>query len=115
MKFLLDANIPPSLAEDFRGHEVFTTELLSNRNASKDSEIIQFTLENELILITKDFDFYHSFLQGRKPKKVILVKLGNMKIRELRSYFRRNLSKIIELFETSSMLILTPDEILTFE
>jgi predicted nuclease of predicted toxin-antitoxin system len=115
MKFLLDANIPPSLADELSEFEVFTTESLPKGNASKDSEIIQFTFENEAVLITKDFDFYHSFLQGRKPKRVVLVKLGNVKIRELRSYFRKNLPKIIELFETSSMLILTPNEILTFD
>jgi predicted nuclease of predicted toxin-antitoxin system len=115
MKFLLDANIPPSLAEELAGFEVFTSQSLPKGNASKDSEIIQFTIENEVILITKDFDFYHSFLQGRKPRKLILVKLGNMKIRELRSCFRKNLPKIKELFEKASMIILTPDEILTFE
>lgn len=115
MKFLLDANIPPSLAEELEEFEVFTSQYLPKGNASKDSEIIQFTLEKEAILITKDFDFYHSFLQGRKPRKLILVKLGNMKIRELRSYFRNNLPKIKELFESASMIILTPNEILTFE
>ncbi|MFL0682490.1 MAG: DUF5615 family PIN-like protein [Algoriphagus aquaeductus] len=115
MKFLLDANIPPSLAEELEEFEVFTTQSLPKGNASKDSEIIEFTLNHEAILITKDFDFYHSFLQGRKPRKLILVNLGNMKIRELRSYFRKYLPKIKELFETASMIILTPDEILTFD
>lgn len=115
MKFLLDANIPPSLGEEFSGYEVCFSNSLPKGNASKDSEIIQFALENELILITKDLDFYYSFLQARKPKKVILVKLGNMKIRMLRSYFRGNLTKILSLLETYSMLILTPTEIQTFE
>ncbi|WP_026951383.1 DUF5615 family PIN-like protein [Algoriphagus mannitolivorans] len=115
MKFLLDANIPPSLAEELFEFVVFTTESLPKGNASKDSEIIRFTLDQEAILVTKDFDFYHSFLQGRNPRKLILVKLGNMKIRELRSYFRKNLPKIIELFVTTSMIILTPEEILTFD
>ncbi|GMQ24893.1 hypothetical protein Aoki45_15750 [Algoriphagus sp. oki45] len=115
MRFLLDANIPPSLAEELGGHEVFTSQSLPEGNASKDSEIIKFTLDHDAILVSKDFDFYHSFLQGRKPRKLILVKLGNMKIRELRSYFRKNLPKIIELFVTTSMIILTPEEILTFD
>ena len=40
MKFLLDANIPPSLAEELEEFEVFTTQSLPKGNASKDSEII---------------------------------------------------------------------------
>lgn len=115
MKFLLDANIPPSLAEEFTGCEIFFSNSLPKGNSTKDSEIIRFTMENELILITKDQDFYYSFIQGRKPKKLILVKLGNMRIRELRAYLRLNLTEILNLLESYSMLVIAPDQILTFD
>ncbi|MFN3997733.1 DUF5615 family PIN-like protein [Algoriphagus sp.] len=85
MKFLLDANIPPSLAEEFSEFEVHLSSSLPKGNASKDSEIITYAFENELILITKDIDFFYSFIQSRKPQKVILVKLGNMKSSMMRT------------------------------
>lgn len=115
MKFILDANIPPSLAEEFSEFEVYLSSSLPQGNASKDSEIIKYALENELILITKDIDFYYSFIQSKKPQKVILVKLGNMKIRELRSYFRLNMEEILNHLNDHSMLILTQDQIQSFE
>lgn len=115
MKFLLDANVPPSLAEEFSEFEVILSNSLPMGNASKDSEIIKFALENELILITKDIDFYYSFIQSRKPQKLILVKLGNMKIKVLRNYFKSNKKKILHLLDGNSMLILTQEQIQTFE
>jgi len=111
MIFLLDANIPPSLQEDILEHQVIHVQSFTKGTATKDKEINDFSFENECLLITKDTDFYDSFLLIGKPPKLILVKLGNVRIRELRSYFRKNWKLIEELIQTHPLLILTKDSI----
>ncbi|WP_188440407.1 DUF5615 family PIN-like protein [Belliella aquatica] len=68
MIFLLDANIPPSLAEDISGHEVIHVSTFPKGTSTSDREIIDFSHQNNCILISKDSDFCDSFLISKKPK-----------------------------------------------
>ncbi|TVP47784.1 MAG: hypothetical protein EA341_12035 [Mongoliibacter sp.] len=111
MILLLDANIPPSLAEDISGYEVIHVNSFPLGTSTSDSEINEYCHQNNCILITKDSDFYDSFILLKKPPKLILVKLGNQKIRELRSYFRKNRELIESLISKHSLIILTPESI----
>jgi len=49
------------------------------------------------------------------PYKLILVKLGNMRLKELLAYFERNAAAIINLAEKHSFLILETDRIRILE
>lgn len=111
MEFLLDANLPPSLADDLIGHQVVHVISFPLGTSTRDSEINDYCHQNNCILITKDSDFYDSFILLKKPPKLILVKLGNQKIRELRSYFRKNRELIESLISKHSLIILTPESI----
>ncbi|MFC3417443.1 DUF5615 family PIN-like protein [Algoriphagus hitonicola] len=111
MKFLLDANLPPSLADDLIGHNVNHVLSFPKGTTTSDTEINDYCSSNDCILITKDSDFYDSFILHKKPPKLILVKLGNLKIKELRSYFRKNRELIESLISKYSLIILTPESI----
>jgi predicted nuclease of predicted toxin-antitoxin system len=111
MIFLLDANIPPSLAEDISGYEVIHVNSFPMGTSTSDSEINEYSFKNNCILITKDSDFYDSFILSKRPPKLILVKLGNLRVRELRSFFRKNWIQIQNLIKDHSLIVLTPDSI----
>jgi predicted nuclease of predicted toxin-antitoxin system len=49
------------------------------------------------------------------PKKLVLVKLGNMRLKELKGYFERNAGKLIELLEEHSFIILEAGKIRVLE
>jgi predicted nuclease of predicted toxin-antitoxin system len=115
MIFLLDANIPPSLADELSGHEVIHVSSFPHGTSSKDREINEYSFQNNCILITKDSDFYDSYLVSKKPPKLILVKLGNQRLRDLRFYFRKNWQLIEDLIKTHSLIVLTPDSIKVLE
>ncbi|WP_194774402.1 DUF5615 family PIN-like protein [Pararhodonellum marinum] len=111
MKFLLDANIPPSLADDLIGHWVEHVTSFPLGTSTTDGEINEYCYKNNCILITKDSDFYDTFVLFKKPPKLILVKLGNLRIRELRAFFRKNWDLIESLISKHSLIILTPESI----
>ncbi|WP_394355069.1 DUF5615 family PIN-like protein [Aquiflexum lacus] len=111
MIFLLDANIPPSLAEDIQGQEVIHVKTFPNGTSTRDGVINEYFALNNCVLITKDSDFYDSFMLKKIPPKLILVKLGNKRLRELRSYFRKNWNQIEKLITEYLLIVLTPDSI----
>lgn len=81
MKFLVDAQLPPSLARLLtdNGHDAIHTLSLPEKNFTSDQTINKISIREERILISKDSDFYHSFLLKREPYKILLVRAGNLK------------------------------------
>ncbi len=79
---------------------------LPEGNFTADSTINQISILEDRVPIIKDSDFYYSYVAARKPKKLVLVKLGNMRLNELKAYFERNAGQLIELLEDHSFLIL---------
>jgi predicted nuclease of predicted toxin-antitoxin system len=79
MKFLLDAQLPPTLSQLFidKGYECIHTLHLDLGNDTPDKAINTISINEQRILITKDSDFFDSFVIRKGPYKLILVKLGN--------------------------------------
>jgi predicted nuclease of predicted toxin-antitoxin system len=115
MKFIIDAHLPSSLITYFEGHNVIHTSLLLDGNFTSDKTIISLSISEERIVITKDTDFYYSFTTKRGPYKLVLVKLGNMRLKEIKGYFERNAKQLIALLEIHSFLILEPERIRILE
>lgn len=111
MKFLIDAQLPPSLKQLFidRGYSCLHTLDLELQNNTSDQDINLISVSQQLIVITKDSDFYDSFLLKQQPYKLILVKLGNTSKKELVQYFSDHFPQIIETIANESMLILSKD------
>lgn len=115
MNFIIDAHLPQTLATYFTGHDVIHTSSLANGNDTLDKQINDLSVQEKRVLISKDVDFYYSFISGRRPYKLVLVKLGNMRLKELKTYFANNTNRIIELLHDHSFLILEPTRIRVLE
>ena len=112
MKFLIDAQLPPSLKSLFiaHGHDCIHTLDLDLGNHTADKIINQISVTERRILITKDSDFFDSFLLKNEPYKLILVKLGNTSKRELIRFFKERFTEMIEKIEVEDMVLLTRKE-----
>lgn len=106
MKFLIDANLLLLLCSIFVEHDVLHTLQLPDGNNTSDTTLNEISMNEQRILITKDTDFYHSYMAVHKPYKLVLVKLGNMRLQDTISYFKQNLETINELIIDHSFLIL---------
>lgn len=69
MKFLLDAQLPPSLKQLFtdKGYDCIHTLDLEFGNDTPDKVINQISVAEHRILISKDSDFYDSFIIKNEP------------------------------------------------
>ncbi len=108
MNFLIDAQLPPSLKEVFisKGYYCIHTLDLELGNFTSDKTINAISVNEKLILITKDSDFYESFIIKNEPYKLILVKLGNTSRKELIQFFETYFTEIIERIKTDPMVLL---------
>ncbi|HEX7457141.1 MAG TPA: DUF5615 family PIN-like protein [Ginsengibacter sp.] len=111
MKFLIDAQLPPSLKQLFisKGYDCIHTFDLESGNDTTDKIINKISIEEERILITKDSDFYHSFVIKKEPFKLIFVKLGNTSKNDLLSFFSNKFSEIISEIEKEDMILINKD------
>lgn len=72
MKFLIDAQLPPSLKKVFilKGFDCLHTLDLDLKNKTPDSIINHISTTQERIVITKDNDFLESFTLKKHPYKI---------------------------------------------
>ncbi len=97
MKFIVDAQLPTKLCEILfeLGIESIHVEELSKGDEAADAEIVGYADKNDLFVITKDYDFYHSYMAISKPRKLLpMITTGNIRNRQLFDLFRVN-SKLI--------------------
>jgi predicted nuclease of predicted toxin-antitoxin system len=113
MNFLVDAHLPPALSQLLRtaGHDAIHTSELRDKNQTPDTVINDISAQQRRIVISKDTDFYYSHLLVGKPYKLLLVRTGNLRVRELRQLFQQHLPAIIQALETNSLVELDRSEI----
>ena len=106
MKFLVDAQLPVRLAIFLRsqGYDTLHTSDLAFKNSTSDGEINIISLREERVVITKDSDFFDSFMLRREPFKLLLITTGNINNLDLEILFAKNIGQLIELFQSYSLI-----------
>ena len=109
-KFLIDVNLPKHFGFFNSGNFEFVIDI---NGKWPDRDIWEYAKLNQLVIVTKDTDFYHRCLLANDDVKVIYLKLGNLLLRDLHLYFITNWDKIISHLEDSKMIIATTTTIET--
>ena len=114
MKFIIDAQLPKSLADFliYKGFDAIHTLDLPNKNFTDDAEIINFALQENRIVITKDSDFLDSHLLKSEPKRLLLIRTGNITNQMLLKILSNKLEMIVELLSESNLVEITKDLII---
>ncbi len=112
MKFLLDAQLPPSLKKLFidKGYDCIHTLDLELGNDTPDKIINKISVAEQRILVTKDSDFFDSLIIKNEPYKLIMVKLGNTSKQELIQFFNNRFDDIIEKIKAENMILLSKED-----
>jgi predicted nuclease of predicted toxin-antitoxin system len=108
VKFLVDAHLPPALCVLLQadGHEAVHASRLAAQNRTPDEVINELSLREQSVVISKDSDFYYSHLLYGKPWKLLLVRTGNIRARDLKALFQVHLPTIIASLEHNSLVVL---------
>lgn len=106
MKFIVDAQLPVSLANLLRKHglDVIHTKELPKANETSDAEINRISMAEERIVISKDGDFYDRYAATKEPFKLLHTKTGNITNAKLLDLFEKNLRTIISELEENDVV-----------
>ena len=117
MKFIIDAQLPIALCYllKHRGYAAIHTIELPDSNASTDKLITEISVNENRVVITKDNDFLESYLIKAQPKKLLLVRTGNIQNKVLLSLIDSNLNLIIEMLSRNNLVELTSTLIIEHE
>ena len=76
-----------------------------------DEEIWEYSKKRDLIIITKDVDFSNKIIVKNPPPKVIHIKVGNLKIKDLHSFLSSNWPTIERKIKKYKLLNVHKDKI----
>ncbi|WP_394330778.1 DUF5615 family PIN-like protein [Pedobacter psychrophilus] len=96
----------------YKGFDAVHTLDLPNQNFTDDNEILKFALEENRIVITKDSDFLDSYLLKSEPKKLLLIRTGNITNQMLLKIFSDKLEIITKLISESNLVEVTQNFII---
>jgi len=114
MKFLVDAQLPKALAEFLceKEYVAIHTLHLPDKNRTTDKQIIEISAKEDYIVIAKDDDFLQSHLIKNEPKKLILIKTGNIPNSKLLEIFSEHILKIESILSQNLLIEIHRDEII---
>ena len=115
MKFLVDAQLPKSLARFLRarGFDAIHTLDLPRQNVTDDDEITRLSVAEKRIVISKDSDFYDSYTARQQPYKLLYLTVGNISNRDLLDLFDKNLLLIVHSLQSGAVVELSRTAIIT--
>ncbi len=117
MIFIIDAHLPKSICKYFKalGHGALHTSDLPFGNATSDDWILEEAVRRDAVVISKDSDFFHSFLLHRKPSKLIMVKVGNLKLRDLKHLFEVQAETLALMLTDHDLIEIHPDQLVVLD
>jgi predicted nuclease of predicted toxin-antitoxin system len=117
MKFIVDAQLPKSLARFLKeqGFDTLHTLDLPLKNATGDNYINQLSIQEQRIVISKDSDFFDTFMAKQEPYKLLYLTVGNMRNNQLISLFANNLAMIIKELQNGSVVEINATTIITIK
>jgi len=114
MKFIVDAQLPKYLSDFIvsKGFNSIHTLELPDQNKTQDNLICRLAADEQRIVISKDADFLEWYLVKKEPPKLLIVKTGNIKNKELLEIFESQFNFVTELFSKHDLIELTRSEII---
>lgn len=106
MRFLVDAQLPPGLAQylEQHGHEAMAVRDAGLREAT-DAAIWSFAIAGDWVVITKDEDFAERALQAQNGPPILWLRIGNSTNRVLIAWLEPLLPFAITELEAGQRLI----------
>jgi predicted nuclease of predicted toxin-antitoxin system len=113
MRFIVDAQLPRKVTRWLSepGHDAIYNLYLPNKNNTQDAQIIALSMLEERIVITKDSDFYDSYILRQEPYKLLIITTGNITNTALIALLERNFEQLLTLLAENSVVEIDNKEI----
>lgn len=109
---LIDENLPASLATTLPVICSHATDLGAQPT---DHQIWQHAREQDWIVLTRDTDFFNRLILDGSPPKVIWVRLGNIRRKDLENLMTQLWPRISDLISKSDLVEVHPESLEAFQ
>ena len=106
MKFLVDEQLPHILADwlSEKGHDTVHVSALLTNTKIPDDYICERSMAESRVVISKDVDFFNTYLIKRQPYKLLYITTDNLRNRPLLDLFRMSFTQLLDLLENASVV-----------
>ncbi|MFN0201846.1 MAG: DUF5615 family PIN-like protein [Bacteroidia bacterium] len=113
MKFIIDEQLSFRLAIWLtkQGFDAFHVNTLGTGEVVLDETICKISMQEQRTVITKDSDFWDTYLVKQQPYKLLYITTGNIANKDLISLFEKNMPLIMELLTQYNVLELNQEEL----
>ena len=101
LEFVVDANLPYYFSLWDSDRFIHLKDL---NDEWSDEKVWNYAKENNLTIITKDADFSLKIIMAEAPPKVVHLRIGNMKMRELHDFLNKNWKTIETLLKDNKLI-----------
>jgi predicted nuclease of predicted toxin-antitoxin system len=107
-RYIIDANLPRYISHWNSGAYMFAVDL---GESISDQEIWDHAIKHELTIVSKDADFSNRVLLSTTGPSVIHFKLGNMRLRQFRSFLDRNWIELCQMSSKYRLIVVYDDRV----
>ena len=94
----------------WKGFDAIHTTHFQEGHLLQDAEIAKIAIEENRIIVTKDTDFPDSFFLKGPPPRLVYLRLGNIRNRELTAFLESRWPMIADLLaQNSGMIVLNKE------
>lgn len=105
-RFLVDAQLPPALARKIASLGYAAEHLLDlGLLAAEDSEVWDYALAKEAVIITKDEDFAIRASVSKNAPAIVWVRIGNCANARLLAWFEQEWPSVIATLQAGNRLV----------
>ena len=99
----------------WKGFDAVHTTHFPEGHLFQDADIAKIATEENRIIVTKDSDFPDSFFLKGPPPRVIYIRLGNIRNRELTAFLETRWLMIHDLLtQDSGMVVLSREQLISY-
>ncbi len=113
MKFIVDEQLPVKLALWLirQGYDAFHVSVLASGERVADEDICKISMNEQRVVITKDSDFWDTYLIKQQPYKLLYITVGNISNKNLKTLFEENFPILLELLHLHQVVELNQVEL----
>lgn len=108
LNYLVDLNLPRNFSFFNKAEFSFVIDIDPRMT---DSEIWNLAIKTNKVILTKDSDFFNRSIISKHKAKVVHFEIGNMNLKELHEYFRKNWDNICQLLNEFNLVVADPEKI----
>ncbi|WP_373515691.1 DUF5615 family PIN-like protein [Persicitalea sp.] len=87
-----------------KGHDVVHVSALLTNTRIPDGYICERSMAESRVVISKDSDFFNTYLFKKQPYKLLYITTGNLRNRPLLDLFRSSLTQLLGTLENANVV-----------